>query len=158
MKKVEDEIGVLKNGIDSLRLETYFAPELTQKKQDLEQAIANLESGTVETKQKIHQEIQALQSELDEIERIKARKEQYDAGMKRIQELKEQEKELAKAFEKLESEMYLTEQFIRTKVNMLESKINSQLWRGLNSSINKLTAGYLKYVRPSLMAFRILVV
>ncbi|MDD5487266.1 MAG: ATPase, partial [Dehalococcoidales bacterium] len=32
----------------------------------------------------------------------------------------------AKAFEKLESEMYLTEQFIRTKVNMLESKINSR--------------------------------
>ncbi len=126
LKKVEDEIGVLKNGIDSLRLETYFAPELTQKKQDLEQAITNLESGTVETKEKIQQEIQALQSELDEIERIKARKEQYDAGMKRIQELKEQEKELAKAFEKLESEMYLTEQFIRTKVNMLESKINSR--------------------------------
>jgi DNA repair exonuclease SbcCD ATPase subunit len=126
LKKVEDEIGVLKNGIDSLRLETYFAPELTQKKQDLEQAIANLESGTVETKQKIHQEIQALQSELDEIERARARKEQYDLGMKRIQELKEQEKELAKAFEKLESEMYLTEQFIRTKVDLLESKINSR--------------------------------
>jgi DNA repair exonuclease SbcCD ATPase subunit len=126
LKKVEDEIGVLKNGIDSLRLETYFAPELTQKKQDLEQAIANLESGTVETKQKIHQEIQNLQSELDEIERARVRKEQYDLGMKRIQELKEQEKELAKAFEKLESEMYLTEQFIRTKVDLLESKINSR--------------------------------
>lgn len=126
LKKVEDAIGVLKNGIDSLRLETYFTPELTQKKQDLEQAIANLESGNIETKEKIQQEIQTLQNELDEIERAKARKEQYDAGMKRIEELKEQEKELAKAFEKLESEMYLTEQFIRTKVNLLESKINSR--------------------------------
>ena len=126
LKKIEEEIAVLKSVIDSLRAETYFTPELTQKKQDLEQAITNLESGTVETKEKIQQEIQALQSELDEIERARARKEQYDLGMKRIQELKEKEKELAKAFEKLESEMYLTEQFIRTKVNMLESKINSR--------------------------------
>ncbi len=126
LKKVEEEIAVLKGVIDSLRAETYFTPELTQKKQDLEQAITNLESGNVETKQKIQQEIQNLQAELDEIERAKARKEQYDLGMKRIQELKEQEKNLAKAFEKLESEMYLTEQFIRTKVNLLESKINSR--------------------------------
>jgi chromosome segregation ATPase len=129
LKKVEDEIGVLKNEIDRLRTSPISSLEYaiqTQKKQELEQAITNLESGTVETKQKIHQEIQNLQSELDEIERARARKEQYDLGMKRIQELKEQEKELAKAFEKLESEMYLTEQFIRTKVNMLESKINSR--------------------------------
>jgi DNA repair exonuclease SbcCD ATPase subunit len=129
LKKVEDEIGVLKNEIDRLRTSPISSLEYaiqTQKKQELEQAITNLESGTVETKEKIQQEIQALQSELDEIERARARKEQYDLGMKRIQELKEQEKELAKAFEKLESEMYLTEQFIRTKVNMLESKINSR--------------------------------
>ena len=126
LKKVEDEIGSLKKEIDELRALTFSHPELDKKKQFLEKSIADLESGTVETKQKIHQEIQNLQSELDEIERARARKEQYDLGMKRIQELKEQEKELAKAFEKLESEMYLTEQFIRTKVNMLESKINSR--------------------------------
>jgi len=129
LKKIEDEIGVLKNGIDNLRASTINTLEyatLTKDKRELEQAISDLESGTVETKEKIQQEIQALQSELDEIERARARKEQYDLGMKRIQELKEQEKELAKAFEKLESEMYLTEQFIRTKVNMLESKINSR--------------------------------
>lgn len=129
LKKVEDEIGVLKNEIDRLRTSPISSLEYaiqTQKKQELEQAITNLESGNVETKQKIQQEIQTLQNELDEIERAKARKEQYDLGMKRIEELKEQEKELAKAFEKLESELYLTEQFIRTKVNMLESKINSR--------------------------------
>ncbi len=129
LKKVEDAIGVLKNGIDNLRASTINTLEyatLTKDKRELEQAISDLESGTVETKEKIQQEIQNLQSELDEIERARARKEQYDLGMKRIQELKEQEKELAKAFEKLESEMYLTEQFIRTKVNMLESKINSR--------------------------------
>jgi hypothetical protein len=63
---------------------------------------------------------------LDGLEIAKARKEQYDLGIKRIEELKTQEKELAKAYEKLESEMYLTEQFIRAKVTMLESKINSR--------------------------------
>jgi DNA repair exonuclease SbcCD ATPase subunit len=126
LKKVEEDIVRLKSEIDSMRAETFFTPELTQKKQELEKAVADLESGNAETKEKIQQEIQALQNEQDEIEKIKAKKEQYDAGMKRIQELKEQEKELAKAFEKLESELYLTEQFIRTKVNILESKINSR--------------------------------
>ncbi len=126
LKKIEDEIDSLKNEIDSLRALTFSHPELAKKKQFLEKAIADLELGNVETKEKIQQEIQILQSELDDIERAKARKEQYDLGMKRIEELKEQEKELAKAFEKLESEMYLTEQFIRTKVNLLESKINSR--------------------------------
>jgi len=126
LKKVEEDIVRLKSEIDSMRAETFFTPELTQKKQELEKIIVDLESGNIETKEKTQKEIQALQIELDGLEIAKARKEQYDLGMKRIQELKEQEKELAKAFEKLESELYLTEQFIRTKVNLLESKINSR--------------------------------
>jgi vacuolar-type H+-ATPase subunit I/STV1 len=85
-----------------------------------------LKSGSIEIENKVKQDIQSLQSELDDIEKAKARVEQYNAGMERIQELKEQEKELAREYEKLESELYLTEQFIRTKVNLLEEKINSR--------------------------------
>ena len=126
LKKVEDEIAVLKREIDNLRTANYFNPELDKKKQELEETIAVLKSGNTKTKEKIQQEIQTLQSELNEIESSKAKIEQYNAGMERIQELKEQEKSLAKEYEKLESETYLTEQFIRTKVNLLESKINSR--------------------------------
>jgi len=51
---------------------------------------------------------------------------QHGKGQKRITELEVEQKTLAAEFEKLESELYLTEQFIRTKVSLLESRINSK--------------------------------
>lgn len=51
---------------------------------------------------------------------------QVDEGNKRIAELADQEKQLAAEFEKLESELNLVDQFIRTKVAMLEDRINSK--------------------------------
>jgi hypothetical protein len=45
---------------------------------------------------------------------------------KRIEELKAQEKKLAAEYERLEGELYLTEEFIRQKVSLLEEKINSK--------------------------------
>jgi len=130
LKKVQDEINALKNEIYNLRASTcsdnpkYTA--LVQKKQDIEKAIESLKSGNLETVNIIRQEIETLNNDLDALEKAKAKVEQYNAGLKRIEELKQQEKQLAAEFEKLESELYLTEQFIRTKVNLLESKINSR--------------------------------
>ena len=49
-----------------------------------------------------------------------------DQSEKRITELEKQERDLAAEYEKLESELYLTEEFIRTKVNLLTGKINSK--------------------------------
>ncbi len=49
-----------------------------------------------------------------------------ESGLKRIEELKAQEKELAAEFEKLEGELFLCESFIKAKVAMLEEKINSR--------------------------------
>jgi prefoldin subunit 5 len=49
---------------------------------------------------------------------------QLDGYTKRIEELSNQEKELGKEFLKLDRELFLTEQFIRAKVNLLEDKIN----------------------------------
>ncbi len=44
----------------------------------------------------------------------------------RIEELKADEKRLAKEYESLESELFVIEEFIRTKVKMLDEKINSR--------------------------------
>jgi DNA repair exonuclease SbcCD ATPase subunit len=49
-----------------------------------------------------------------------------DQSQKRIEELYQQERDLAAEFEKMEEELYLTEEFIRTKVNLLEDRINSK--------------------------------
>lgn len=55
-----------------------------------------------------------------------AKFDQYEKGQTRIEELKAQERDLAAEYEKLEGELYLTEEFIRAKVNLLEEKINSK--------------------------------
>lgn len=77
--------------------------------------------------------IRQLQSEVDIIaqdiasrERSIAQLDAHARSLKRIDELKAQEEMLSAEFEKLTSELYLTEQFIRAKVNMLESRINSK--------------------------------
>ena len=44
----------------------------------------------------------------------------------RIKELSDQERKLSAEFEGLEHQLYLTEQFIRTKVRLLEERINSR--------------------------------
>lgn len=47
-------------------------------------------------------------------------------GEKRIGELKTKEKELAKEYEKLEGELFLTDEFVKAKVSMLTDRINSK--------------------------------
>jgi len=77
--------------------------------------------------------VAAIQKEADEIsgaiqalEQAKARFEARESGLKRIEELKAEERKLAAEYEELEQQLYLTEEFIRTKVELLEDKINSK--------------------------------
>jgi hypothetical protein len=74
----------------------------------------------------IDKSIEAAESE---IEALKEKKLQHSNNARidaRVDELKNRERELAAEFEKLESQLYLTDQFVKTKVRMLESKINSK--------------------------------
>lgn len=67
-----------------------------------------------------------LRSELRAVEAKKASFAQVIALDDRIEQLKEQERQLAKEYERLEEQLYMTEEFIRTKVNLLETRINSK--------------------------------
>ena len=49
-----------------------------------------------------------------------------EQGEKRINQLKEDEKRLAREFEELERQLYLIETFIKAKVSMLTERINSK--------------------------------
>ena len=98
---------------------------LTQKEQ-IEQAITQLRIGSNEASEGVRKEIADLSVAITGAENALAMIKQREVGLVRIVELKGQEKTLAAEFERLESELYLTEQFIRTKVAMLEDKINSR--------------------------------
>ncbi|HHY92877.1 MAG TPA: hypothetical protein GX511_06010, partial [Firmicutes bacterium] len=92
----------------------------------LEQTIEALKAGNAEALAQIAQEIEELEDRIGSLEQALALVDQYERSQRRIEELKEQERRLAAEYERLEEELYLTEQFIRAKVQLLEKKINSR--------------------------------
>ncbi|WP_342515577.1 AAA family ATPase [Sutcliffiella sp. FSL R7-0096] len=74
----------------------------------------------------VEKEVQSLKEQRLSIQSDLAKFVSVDQAKKRIDELMEQERLLATEFEKLEQELYLTEEFTRSKVNLLEEKINSK--------------------------------
>jgi len=88
--------------------------------------IEQLRSSSADAIGKVQSEIRLIRSQVDDLEADKAKLTTVAATEKRITELREEERKLAGEFEKLEHELFLTEEFTRTKVSLLESKINSK--------------------------------
>ncbi|SFR15383.1 AAA family ATPase [Desulfoscipio geothermicus] len=125
VNSLQKEVESLRQAMDGYADDPAYVQALNQK-QELEAAIAALKGGRREEIQRVREEIAYLEQQIRQAESALADIERFNMGQKRIEELKEQERRLAAEFEKLEGELYLTEQFIRTKVNLLEEKINSR--------------------------------
>ena len=110
--------------------QVYHTPEresLLEKRESLKKQIRE-KKGSIDS-----ESIRDGEAQIEAIEiRIQAyNKEllQIDANKRidvRIKELSDQERRLSAEFEELERQLYITEQFIRTKVGMLEERINSR--------------------------------
>ncbi len=105
------------------------SPECVAKLKEIEAVEVDIE----QLKAGSHQAISVLKAELNNIREEIGEREQAlsqihtrDQGIKRIEELKAEERKLAAEYEELEQQLYLTEEFIRTKVQLLEDKINSK--------------------------------
>jgi hypothetical protein len=101
-------------------------PDLIAKMAEIEIRIKAEKDGVAVDREKINGEVAVLTAQLNE---AKAKADLFpkrEQGEKRIEELKADEKRLAAEFEKLEQELYLTEQFVRTKVRLLTDRINSK--------------------------------
>jgi hypothetical protein len=88
--------------------------------------IANMQADSNTAIMAIQKEIDTLTDAITALEQAAARLEARKNGEKRIEDLKAEERRLAAEFEELERQLYLTEEFIRAKVQMLEDKINSK--------------------------------
>jgi len=88
--------------------------------------IEQLRSSASDAISKVQAEIGLLRDQVIELESDKLKIAAAAAIEKRIAELTEQERKLAVEYERLQHELYLTEEFTRTKVSALESKINSK--------------------------------
>lgn len=125
LRKAESELNQLQAGMTDIESD----PQYISKKQEaavIQQEILQIRNSIQESISKVQAEIADLKMSLEALEQEKAKFAQVKVIEKRIQDLKEQERELAAEYERLEQELYLTEEFIRTKVKLLEEKINSK--------------------------------
>ena len=130
--------------LENYETETLASPayfELTQKEKDIELDIEKLKAGNTEAVEALRLILSAIDTKIAEYESRTARIMQREAGLQRIEELKSQERVLAEEFEKLERELYLTEQFVRTKVSLLEGRINSRFELARFKLFNQLVNG-----------------
>lgn len=89
------------------------------------QEIASLKGGVQTVVDEIEAEINSLKEQRAEIDAIKAKANLAEVQKKRIKELETREKELSDEFNSKDQMLYLTDLFVKTKVNMLTERINS---------------------------------
>lgn len=97
-----------------------------QDRTDIEAAIQKLQANAQDAVADIESQQAELRTRRSALNAQLAQQAQVVTAENRIAELEEQQAELAKEFEDLEHQLYLTESFIRSKVELLEEKINSK--------------------------------
>lgn len=100
--------------------------DLIDRKAVLEKSISDAKGAVSEDRASISKEIDEIGIKLTEAKEKYGRFERRSSGEKRIQELKAEEKKLTQEFEELEKMLFLIETFIKSKVSMLNDKINSK--------------------------------
>lgn len=132
---ISDTFTGLESEINKLKIEHAAAKdyppstsimELLIQKSELAIQVKAEKDGYIQDSAAIKIEIQSLEAQLKDAKEQADRFIRREAGEKRIGGLKIEEKKLAAEYERLESELYLTEQFIRTKVKLLTDRINSK--------------------------------
>ncbi|XQY90676.1 hypothetical protein ACNRWW_14210 [Metabacillus sp. HB246100] len=125
VQRIKEELEAIKSTVTDVNQ----SPEYQAKQKQIEaikQSIDELKQSTFSAADEVKQAITSYKMEISKLEQDKAKFAQAQLVEKRIAELQDQEKELAKEYEEIEEQLFLTEEFIRTKVNLLEEKINSK--------------------------------
>lgn len=91
-----------------------------------QKAITELKKNSSGILSELNSKLSEKKREKNEKEKIIASESLIAISEKRIEELKEREKQLATEFEKLEEELNICEKFIVARVGLLEEKINSK--------------------------------
>jgi DNA repair exonuclease SbcCD ATPase subunit len=123
--KLQEQLSTVESTIVDILENPEYVAKLQAKNKIVEE-IRGLREAADQSIQSIYGEVAELKAKRDSLQGDLGKFVLADQSKKRIDELMGQERELAAEFEKLEGELYLTEEFIRTKVNLLEQKINGK--------------------------------
>lgn len=123
IKDEQDSVAALQSEKESPNTERQA--KLDELKTIIE-SITNLRRDNSNALSTAQAEINKVEQALGELLKIQSDAKRRKEGLKRIDELKAQNKELAKDYEELEHGLYLTDLFIQAKVALLESSINGR--------------------------------
>ncbi|OLS39104.1 ATP-binding protein [Bacillus sp. MRMR6] len=123
--KQKDDLSTLESSVVDILENPFYSTKITDKQQ-LESDIRNLREAADQSILSIQTEDSELRMKRDLLQGELGKFSVAAQSQARILELENHERTLAAEFEKLEEELYLTEEFIRTKVNLLEDRINSK--------------------------------
>lgn len=125
VEKLKTQLAQLESQVIDITDNAQYVAKL-QEKQNLANEINDIKLSADKSIQEVQMEIVNLKSERDQAQTELGQFAVVNQSLTRIKELEERERELAAEFEKLEQDLYLTEEFIRSKVELLEERINSK--------------------------------
>jgi len=99
---------------------------LENQKEDLESEIKELKAGNNEEIRKLNDAVKMFDVDIQSRQEKVATLQKHQAGEDRIKELEVEQSKLSASFEKIEHQIFLTNEFIQTKVSIMEEKINSK--------------------------------
>lgn len=112
---------------DQAQAERVELPESLQSEiDDARQALESARESSEDGRSELQSKIAAKRDERDAIGRQLSRAERRDEALKRIKKLDSEQRRLASQFEEYERQLYLTEEFVRRKVSLLEERINER--------------------------------
>lgn len=120
LDKIEKQLG----SIDFNSFEEY--QETSIKITKLNREIESILSDNKEKSQEQQDKLTELENRLSNTNTLLSKKEVIESNLKRVEELKEEERELAEQIAQLEKTEIQCEQFIITKAALLEDKLNSK--------------------------------
>lgn len=121
----ETELAELRAGVKDPAVDPEYAGKADETDR-LQQEIVELRQSSQLAAAAVREEIGKLRLEVEDMERDLAKFDGVKRGQQRVTELEQQESSLAAEYERLQHELFLCEEFTRTKVNLLDAKINSK--------------------------------
>ncbi|WP_061293699.1 AAA family ATPase [Clostridium botulinum] len=135
-KKIEDEknmlvtakksLDTLQDKLNSFKTDIEEPEEIKYIKQEIYHIESQIQSYKKEDVTELNNKKEELQGQLRELDKQLAHKEVNEKAKERIRELEEEEIKLSEKIAELEGLEILSEEFIRTKVELLEEKVNSK--------------------------------
>lgn len=125
LDKAEQQLEKAQNSVPDVTQSTEYKSLISQK-ETVQNEIEQLNSSAYEVAYNIDKNINDLTAKKQSINAELAQFANIETNKKRIAELETQQQNLAEEYERLEHQTFLIEEFTRTKVDMLNEKINSK--------------------------------